>query len=64
VQGVGAALLSPMLFSDLRAQGALIAPFPWMIDGPGSYWLLWGEELSECHFIKWMKLQFGIGTDV
>jgi LysR family glycine cleavage system transcriptional activator len=58
VQGLGAALLSPMLFSDLRAQGALIAPFPWMIDGPGSYWLLWGKDLSERHFIKWMKSQF------
>lgn len=60
VQGIGAALLSPMLFSDLRAQGALVAPFPWMIDGPGGYWLLWGEEHSECHFIQWMKLQFNV----
>ena len=64
VQGVGAALLSPMLFADLRAQGALLAPFPWMIEGPASYWLLWGEEFSECHFVRWMKSQFGIGTDV
>jgi LysR family glycine cleavage system transcriptional activator len=61
VQGIGAALLSPMLFADLRAQGVLIAPFSWMLDGPAGYWLLWGDESSECHFVKWMKSQFGIG---
>jgi LysR family glycine cleavage system transcriptional activator len=61
VQGIGAALVSPLLFADLRAQGALIAPFPWMLDGPGGYWLLWGDESSECHFVRWMKSQFGIG---
>jgi LysR family glycine cleavage system transcriptional activator len=64
VQGIGAALLSPMLFADLRAQRALIAPFPWMLEGPGSYWLLSGEESAECHFVRWMKSQFGIGADV
>jgi LysR family glycine cleavage system transcriptional activator len=64
VQGIGAALLSPMLFADLRAQRALIAPFSWMLEGPGSYWLLSGEESAECHFVRWMKSQFGIGADV
>ena len=64
VQGIGAALLSPMLFADLRAQGVLIAPFSWMLDGPAGYWLLWGDESSECHFVKWMKSQFGIGTEM
>ena len=64
VQGIGAALLSPLLFADLRAQGALIAPFPWMLEGPGSYWLLSADESSECHFVRWMKSQFGIGADV
>jgi LysR family glycine cleavage system transcriptional activator len=64
MQGIGAALLSTMLFADLRAQGALIAPFPWTLDGPGGYWLLWADESSGCHFVRWMKSQFGIGTDV
>jgi len=62
VQGIGAALLSPMLFADLRAQRALIAPFPWMLEGPDSYWLLSAVESAECHFVRWMKSQFGIGT--
>ena len=61
-QGVGVALLSPMLFADLRAQGLLIAPLPWMLEGPGSYWLLWADESPECHFVRWMKSQFDIGT--
>jgi LysR family glycine cleavage system transcriptional activator len=63
VQGIGAALLSPILFADLLTQGALIAPFPKMLAGPGSYWLLWADESSECHFVRWMKSQFGIGTE-
>jgi LysR family glycine cleavage system transcriptional activator len=64
VQGIGAALLSPLLFADLRAQRALVAPFPWMLEGPASYWLLCATETSECHFVRWMRAQFGIGTDV
>jgi LysR family glycine cleavage system transcriptional activator len=63
VQGVGAALLSPVLFADLCVQGVLIAPFPCMLEGPGSYWLLSADESSECHFVRWMKSQFGIGTE-
>jgi len=62
VQGIGAALLSPILFADLCAQGALLAPFQWMLAGPASYWLLWTDEASECHFARWMKSQFGNGT--
>jgi hypothetical protein len=26
-------------------------------------WLLWIDESRECHFVRWMKAQFGIGTD-
>lgn len=57
-QGLGAALLSPVLFADLMAQGVLIAPFNWMIEGPASYWLLATEDASETHFAKWIKAQF------
>ena len=60
VQGVGAALLPRVLFADLLTQGVLAAPFPWMIEGKGDYWLLWAEEAAESHFVKWMKSQFGI----
>jgi len=57
-QGVGAALLSPALFAGLVTQGALVAPFPWVVEGPASYWLLWTEELSASHFVGWIRSQF------
>jgi LysR family transcriptional regulator, glycine cleavage system transcriptional activator len=60
LQGVGAALLSPVLFSQFTAQGALVAPFPWAVEGPNSYWLLWTQESAGTHFVQWMKSQFGI----
>jgi LysR family transcriptional regulator, glycine cleavage system transcriptional activator len=63
VQGIGAALLSPILFADLLAQGALIAPFPWMLETRSDYWLLWVDEVAESHFVRWMKSQFGIRTE-
>jgi LysR family glycine cleavage system transcriptional activator len=62
MQGIGAALLSPVLFAQFTAQGALIAPFRWTIEGPESYWLLWSKEFSDAHFVGWMKLQFGISA--
>jgi LysR family glycine cleavage system transcriptional activator len=62
-QGIGAALLSPVLFADLVAQGVLIAPFSWTIEGPASYWLLWSDESPDRHFVKWVKAQFGIATE-
>lgn len=60
LQGIGAALLSPVLFAQLAAQGALIAPFPCTVEGPNSYWLLCAKESSDAHFVRWMKSQFGI----
>ena len=62
-QGVGAALLSPTLFADLLTQRTLVAPFPWLLDSGVAYWLLWAEEAAQCHFLRWMKSQFGIGND-
>jgi LysR family transcriptional regulator, glycine cleavage system transcriptional activator len=59
VNGIGAALLSPVMYADLMAQGALIAPFPWTVECRNSYWLLSTKECSESHFVKWMKSQFG-----
>jgi LysR family glycine cleavage system transcriptional activator len=63
VQGVGAALLSRILFADLVTQGALVAPFPWMLEGRSDYWLLWADEAAASHFVKWMKSEFGIGPE-
>jgi LysR family glycine cleavage system transcriptional activator len=62
-QGIGAALLSPVLFADLVAQGILTAPFSSALEGQGGYWLLWASEAPEYHFVRWMKSQFGIGAE-
>jgi LysR family transcriptional regulator, glycine cleavage system transcriptional activator len=62
-QGVGAALLSPVLFADLITQGVLTAPFSLTLGGRSGYWLLWVDESPECHFVRWMKSQFGLGTE-
>ncbi len=61
IRGVGAALLSPALCEELIRQGAVIAPFPWVVEGPASYWLLWAKEASQSHFIRWMKSEFDAG---
>jgi LysR family glycine cleavage system transcriptional activator len=60
VQGIGAALLSPDLFTQFIAQGALMAPFSFRVEGPSSYWMLWTKHGAEAHFLGWMKSQFGI----
>ena len=59
VQGIGAALLSPELFAQFVAQGALVAPFSSRVEGPSSYWMLWTKQSAEAHFLNWMKSQFG-----
>jgi LysR family glycine cleavage system transcriptional activator len=58
VQGVGVALLSPVLFGDLCRQGALTAPFETVIEGPESYWVLWPADSPAPHFVNWLKQQF------
>lgn len=60
LQGVGIALLSPALFGQLTARGALVAPFSPVVEGPNSYWLLWTRESADRHFVGWMKTQFAI----
>jgi LysR family transcriptional regulator, glycine cleavage system transcriptional activator len=62
LQGIGAALLSPVLFAQFTAQGVLVAPFACTVDGPNSYWLLWTQECADTHFVGWMKAQFGIAA--
>lgn len=60
VRGIGAALLPRFLYEEAEVQGKLIAPFPWTVEGPASYWLLWTRKASESHFVRWMKSQFAI----
>jgi LysR family transcriptional regulator, glycine cleavage system transcriptional activator len=62
LQGIGAALLSPVLFEQFTAQGLLIAPFRCTVEGRDSYWLLWTKEFWDAHFVRWMKSQFGIAA--
>src|SRR5580658_4168988 len=64
LQGIGAALLSPVLFAQFTAQGALVAPFACAVEGPNSYWLLWTQESADTHFVGWMKSQFVISAGV
>ena len=63
MQGIGVALLSPVLFAELTTQGALVAPFSWTLEGPNSYWLLWTKEASESHFVRWIRAQFRNAID-
>jgi LysR family glycine cleavage system transcriptional activator len=60
VRGIGVALLSPILFAELIAQKALIAPFSRAVANPNSYWLLWTPESADSHFVNWVKSQFGV----
>ncbi len=61
-QGIGAALLSPVLFADLLMQKTLCAPFSWLLDSGTGYWLLWTDEASQSHFVRWIKAQFGVAA--
>jgi LysR family transcriptional regulator, glycine cleavage system transcriptional activator len=59
-KGAGAALLSPLLFQELIAQGALVAPFSQCTESVGGYWLLWGKEAGDSHFVRWMRDEFKV----
>jgi LysR family glycine cleavage system transcriptional activator len=60
VQGMGVALLSPILFAEFVAQGSLVVPFARSVSGPHSYWLLWTPESADSHFVKWVMSQFDV----
>ncbi len=57
-QGMGVALLSPILFGEMRRQGELVAPFDTVVEGPASYWALWPEKTETPHFVQWLQKQF------
>ena len=59
VQGLGVALLSPMLFAEPCERGDLVAPFPnTIVQGPDSYWLLAPADAPASHFERWLRAQF------
>ena len=55
LKGAGVALLSPFLYGDLVSDGALIAPFETIVEGPASYWALWREHTQPPHFVQWLQ---------
>ena len=61
VNGVGAVLLSPVLYGELVAQKALLAPFDCTVDLGDAYWLLCSKECGDSHFVRWIKAQFSAG---
>jgi LysR family glycine cleavage system transcriptional activator len=63
VQGIGVALLSPLLFGDLCRSGALIAPFEAIVEGPDSYWVLWASGSTAPHFVDWLTGEFAHGMN-
>jgi LysR family transcriptional regulator, glycine cleavage system transcriptional activator len=54
VQGMGVALLSPILYAPLVAKGELVAPFDVLVRGPRSYWALWKEGAPCPRFARWV----------
>jgi LysR family glycine cleavage system transcriptional activator len=58
INGGGVALLSPSLFAEQLASGALIAPFEQTLYGPGAYWLLWRDAEEAAGFVEWLRTQF------
>jgi LysR family glycine cleavage system transcriptional activator len=54
-QGMGVALLSPLLYGDLLENGALVAPFSTVVEGPESYWILWRDDAPAAPFVRWLR---------
>jgi LysR family glycine cleavage system transcriptional activator len=54
-QGIGVALLSPVLFGEMCRRGELIAPFDTTVEGPASYWALWADNEEPPHFVQWLR---------
>jgi len=55
LRGEGIGLLAPRLFQEELGNGALIAPFPYKLEGPPFHWMLWHPQRPPESFIAWMK---------
>lgn len=56
-EGVGAALLSPVLFAAALAEGRLVRPFSFTLAGPDAYHVLRhrdDQRRSVDHFVQWL----------
>ena len=54
-KGAGVALLSPFLYADLVADGALLAPFEVSVEGPARYCALWRTDAAMPPFVRWLS---------
>ena len=52
LSGRGVALLTPLFWRDELADGRLVRPLPHVLDGGGTYWLVYPEKRSE-----WAKIR-------
>jgi LysR family transcriptional regulator, glycine cleavage system transcriptional activator len=57
-QGLGAALLCPIMFAEELRSGRLVAPFETRLQGTASYWLLWRQEYAQSSFVEWIAQEF------
>jgi len=59
ISGRGVALLTPLFWRDELADGRLVRPLPDVLDGGGTYWLLYPKARSEWpkirRFSNWLK---------
>jgi LysR family glycine cleavage system transcriptional activator len=55
MKGAGVALLSPFLYAELVADGALLAPFDTAVTGPARYWALWRGGSERPRFVCWIE---------
>ena len=51
------------LFERELQYGTLVAPFPHVLKGPGSYWLLWKKGGLTPHFADWLISYLGTELD-
>jgi LysR family glycine cleavage system transcriptional activator len=52
ISGRGVALLTPLFWREELADGRLVRPLPHLLDGGGTYWLVYPEARSE-----WSKIR-------
>jgi DNA-binding transcriptional LysR family regulator/AraC-like DNA-binding protein len=52
MNGRGVALLTPLFWREELAEGKLVRPLPYVLDGGGTYWLIYPNERSE-----WSKIR-------
>jgi len=59
VGGRGVALLTPLFWREELSEGRLVRALPYLIDGGGTYWLIYPKERAEWpkirRFSEWVR---------